>query len=209
MPKIEPFEKHTIQYEDWFKKNEYAYQSEINAIKDILPNFSNGIEIGVGSGKFALPLGIKFGVEPSVEMRKIAESRGIRVVEGVAENLPLENESFDLVLMVTTLCFLDDASKAFSEVYRILKPEGFFINGFVDKNSMIGKIYQQYKTKSIFYKIAVFYSTEEVIFLLKETGFKNIEFRQTIFKSLDNINKVEPVKEGHGEGSFIVVRAQK
>jgi len=209
MPKIEPFEKHTIQYEDWFKENKYAYQSEINAIKDILPNFSNGIEIGVGSGKFALPLGIKFGVEPSVEMRKIAESRGIRVVEGVAENLPLENESFDLVLMVTTLCFLDDASKAFSEVYRILKPEGFFINGFVDKNSMIGKIYQQYKTKSIFYKIAVFFSTEEVIFLLKETGFKNIEFRQTIFKSLDNINKVEPVKEGHGEGSFIVVRAQK
>jgi len=99
MPKIEPFEKHTIQYEDWFKENKHAYQSEINAIKDILPNFSNGIEIGVGSGKFALPLGIKLGIEPSVEMRKIAESRGIRVVDGVAENLPLENESFDLVFI--------------------------------------------------------------------------------------------------------------
>ena len=114
MPKIEPFEKHTIQYDNWFEENKYAYQSEINAIRDILPKFNNAVEIGVGSGKFALPLGIKFGVEPSTNMRKIAESKGIKVLDGVAENLPLKNESFDLSLMVTTLCFLDDASKAFS-----------------------------------------------------------------------------------------------
>jgi ubiquinone/menaquinone biosynthesis C-methylase UbiE len=113
MPKIEPFEKNILKYEDWFKENKYAYQSEVNAIKDILPNFDNGIEIGVGSGKFALPLGIKLGIEPSFEMRKIAESRGIRVIDGVAENLPLEDESFELVLMVTTLCFLDDPEKHF------------------------------------------------------------------------------------------------
>ena len=209
MPKIEPFEKHTIKYDKWFEENKYAYQSEVNAIKAILPKFSNGLEIGVGSGKFAVPLAIKFGVEPSTKMRKIAEKRGIKVLDGVAENLPLNSESFDLVLMVTTLCFLDDAKKAFSEIYRILKPGGFFINGFVDKNSRIGKIYQKYKEKSIFYKIAIFYSTEEVISLLKEAGFKNTEFRQTIFKSLDKINKVEPVKDGYGEGSFIAIRAQK
>lgn len=209
MPKIEPFEKHTIQYEDWFKENKYAYQSEINAIKDILPNFNNGIEIGVGSGKFALPLGIKLGIEPSVEMRKIAESRGIEVIDGVAENIPFGDESFDLVLMVTTLCFLDNAKKAFSEIYRILKPEGFFVNGFVDRNSKIGKMYQKYKQKSVFYRAAIFFSTEEVINLLKEAGFKKIEFRQTIFSTLDKIKKIEMVKEGYGEGSFIVTIAQK
>ena len=60
MPKIEPFEKHTIKYDKWFEENKYAYQSEVNAIKAILPKFSNGIEIGVGSGKFAVPLAIKF-----------------------------------------------------------------------------------------------------------------------------------------------------
>lgn len=209
MPKIEPFEKHTIQYEDWFKENKYAYQSEINAIKDILPNFNNGIEIGVGSGKFALLLGIKLGIEPSVEMRKIAESRGIEVIDGVAENIPFGDESFDLVLMVTTLCFLDNAKKAFSEIYRILKPEGFFVNGFVDRNSKIGKMYQKYKQKSVFYRAAIFFSTEEVINLLKEAGFKKIEFRQTIFSTLDKIKKIEMVKEGYGEGSFIVTIAQK
>ena len=67
------------------------------------------IEIGVGriNGKFALPLGIKLGIEPSFEMRKIAESRGIRVIDGVAENLPLEDESFELVLMAVSYTHLD------------------------------------------------------------------------------------------------------
>ena len=209
MPKTGPFQKYIKKYEDWFNENKYAYESEINAIKEILPEFKSGIEIGVGSGRFALPLKIDLGIEPSPKMGKIAETRGINVIDAVAENIPFEDESFDMVLMVTTLCFLDDARKAFSEIYRVLEPKGYFVNGFVDKNSRVGRIYQKYKDKSIFYSIAVFYSTEEVVKLLKEAGFKNIEFRQTIFNTLNNINKVEPVKEGFGQGSFIVVLAQK
>ena len=178
MPKTEPFQRHPDKYEAWFEENKYAYQSEVNAIKDILPEFKSGIEIGVGSGKFALPFNIKLGIDPSAEMGKIAESRGITVIYGIAENIPLENESFDLVLMVTTLCFLDNAVKAFSEVYRILEPGGYFINGFVDKNSNIGRIYQKYKDRSIFYKEAKFFATEEVVNLLNGAGFKKMEFRQ-------------------------------
>ena len=75
MPKTEPFEKYTDQYENWFEKNRYVYQSEINAIREILPDFESGIEIGIGSGRFAEPLGIKLGIEPTYEMRKIAQSR--------------------------------------------------------------------------------------------------------------------------------------
>ena len=209
MPKIRPFEKYTDQYENWFEKNRYVYQSEINAIRVILPDFKNGIEIGVGSGRFAKPLGIKFGVEPSYEMRKIAQSRGIEVVDSAAEKLPFKDCSFDLALMVTTLCFLDDERKAFIEIYRILKPGGYFINGFVDKNSRVGRIYQKNKQKSVFYREAIFFTTEEVVKLLEKTGFKDFEFRQTVFSTLDKINQVEKIKEGYGEGSFVVIRAQK
>ncbi len=209
MAKTEPFQKHIIKYDRWFEENKYAHQSEVDAIKDLMPEFVSAVEIGIGSGKFAVPLGIKFGIEPSEKMRRVAKRRGIEAVDGVGENIPLKDSSFDLALMVTTLCFLDDAKKAFSEVYRILKPGGFFINGFVDKNSTIGKIYQKYKDKSVFYRIATFYSTEEVIALLEKTGFKNMKFRQTIFNTLDTIRNTEPVKEGNGEGSFVVTRAQK
>ena len=209
MPRIRPFEEYTDQYENWFEKNRYVYQSEINAIRVILPDFKNGIEIGVGSGRFAKPLGIKFGIEPSYEMRKIARNRGIEVLDSVAEKLPLKDCSFDLVLMVTTLCFLDDARKAFNEIYRILKSGVYFINGFVDKNSKVGRIYQKNKKKSVFYREAIFFTTEEVVKLLEKTGFKNFEFKQTVFSTLDKINQVEKIKEGYGEGSFIVIKAQK
>jgi len=207
--KIEPFEKYTDQYENWFEKNRYVYKSEINAIREILPDFKDGIEIGVGSGRFAEPLGIKFGIEPSYKMRKIAQSRGIEAVDSAAENLPFKDCSFDLALMITTLCFLDDERKAFVEIYRILKPGGYFINGFVDKNSKVGSVYQKNKQKSIFYREAIFFTTEEVVKILKEVGFKNFEFRQTVFNTLDRIKQVEKIKEGYGEGSFIVIKARK
>jgi SAM-dependent methyltransferase len=209
MPKTGPFERYAERYENWFCKNEYAYQSEINSIRDILPGFKSGVEIGVGSGRFATPLGIKYGLEPSGKMREIAEDKGIEVLDGTAENLPYKSNSFDLVLMVTTICFLDDTVKAFSEVYRVLEPGGFFVIGFVDKNSKIGKVYLKHKEKSDFYKIAEFFSVDEVIEALKDTGFKNFEFRQTIFNTLDKINEVEEAKPGYGEGSFVVVKAQK
>lgn len=206
---IEPFEKYTKLYEDWFEGNRYAYESELKAIQALLPVYKNGVEIGVGSGRFAVPLGIKHGLEPSAEMGKIAKKRGIVLDEGVCENLPYEDSRFDLVLMVTTICFLYDAEKSFQEVERILRPGGWFIIGYIDKNSIIGKSYLKYKDSNVFYRVATFYSTEEIIQLLNKTGFLNLKFSQTIFHELNEIKEIEPVKEGYGSGSFVAVRAQK
>ncbi|HHY80787.1 MAG TPA: class I SAM-dependent methyltransferase, partial [Thermoanaerobacter sp.] len=163
----------------------------------------------IGTGKFAVPLGIKSGVEPSYQMRKIALERGLNVVDGVAENLPFEDNSFDLVLMVTTVCFVDDVLKSFKECFRVLKNSGTILIGFVDRESTIGKIYQANKEKSLFYKEATFYSTSEIVELLYEAGFKNFNFSQTIFKKLDEIKEKEPVRYGFGKGSFIVISAKK
>ena len=210
--KIEPFEKHTAEYEAWFERNKYAYLSELQAVKELIPNQGIGVEIGVGSGLFAAPLRIKHGVEPSPKMRKLAEKRGIAVMDGVAEKLPYKNKSFDYALMVTTLCFLDDVNAAFEEVHRILKPGGYFITAFVDRESDVGMLYQKNKDESAFYSIANFYSVDDVIEHLTRAGFKELEFRQTIFQSLDKIRQIEQpeeVKKGYGNGSFVAVRARK
>ncbi len=209
MAKIEPFEKYTQRYEEWFEKHKFAYLSELNAVKKILPKFKKGLEIGVGTGRFASPLGIKYGVEPSKAMAEIARQRGINVVYGVAENLPFEDESFDLVLMITTICFVDDILKSLKEAYRVLKPNGYLIIGFIDKNSPLGEYYQKIKEKNPFYKDANFISTDKLLKDLKKVGFKDFKIVQTIFHKLDEINKIEPVKEGYGEGSFVVIRAKK
>ena len=209
MARIEPFEKYSEKYEDWFERNKFVYESEIQAIKELFPKVKKSIEIGVGSGKFAVPLGIKIGIDPSPRMRKIAQKRGIEAIDAVAEELPFENSQFELVLMVTTICFVDNLDLTFREIYRILKPGGYLIIGFVDRDSSLGKLYQQHKENSLFYKIATFYSTKEVVYNLSKVGFKEFDFRQTIFHSLNEIKNIEPVKENYGEGSFVVIRARK
>mgnify|MGYP006304620659 FL=1 len=111
MPRTEPFEKHPDKYEDWFEKNNAVYQSELQALKTLLPKGKKVVEIGVGSGRFAAPLNIRTGIEPSEQMRKLARKRGIDAREGLAENLPFDDSQFDFALMVTTICFLDDIEK--------------------------------------------------------------------------------------------------
>lgn len=207
--KVQPFEKYTGQYEDWFEKNHWVYQSELQAVREQLPEQGKGLEIGVGSGRFASPLGINLGVEPSPKMGELAKARGIKVVDAGGEALPFNDSQFDFALMVTTICFLDDIEKAFRETYRVLKPNGHLIIGFVDKNSPVGKIYQKHKDKSEFYKIATFYSVDEVVLYLKKTGFGHFVFNQTIFKDLKEIKNIELIKSGYGDGSFVVINARK
>jgi len=209
MAKTEPFEKYTSQYEDWFERNRFVYESEIRAIREQLPERGQGIEIGVGSGRFAVPLGIRLGLEPSGRMRDLAQNRGIETVAGVAERLPFRDTQFDFALMVTTICFLDDVETAFKEAYRVLRPAGHLIIGFVDKDSAVGRSYQQNKNESVFYGEAIFYSVDEVNSQLKETGFRNLSFTQTVFHKLAETRETEPTREGYGEGSFVVVKAAK
>ncbi|MHA1275829.1 MAG: class I SAM-dependent methyltransferase [Candidatus Helarchaeota archaeon] len=209
MPKVQPFEKYFFRYETWFEQNEFAYKSEIQAIKEHIPKVGQGIEIGVGSGRFAAPLGIQFGLDPSKKMLKLAKKRRIETIKGVAEKLPFGTAHFHFALMVTTICFLDSIEAAFREIYRILKPNGRFLIGFIDKKSYLGKKYQKYKKWNVFYKIAVFYSVEDVIFSLKQAGFQHFHIIQTLFHDLTEIKGIEPIRQGYGKGAFIVIRAMK
>lgn len=144
-----------------------------------------------------------------MDNKEIARKRGIEAIDGIAEALPYEDSRFDFALMVTTICFLDNIEALLKEVQRVIKPGGSLIISFVDKNSALGKQYLQHKNESLFYRIATFYSVDEVVFFLKKTGFKDYTFTQTIFHYLHEIHAVEPVKKGYGEGSFVTVRAMK
>jgi ubiquinone/menaquinone biosynthesis C-methylase UbiE len=129
--------------------------------------------------------------------------------QGAAESLPYPDQSFDLTLMVTAICFLDDMDKAMEELRRILKPGGLALFGFVDSDSPLGHVYQQHKDEDVFYRAATFRSATEVIECLENRGFV-IEFvRQTVFGRLDEITEVQETREGHGEGGFVVLRARK
>jgi SAM-dependent methyltransferase len=203
------FDIQSDRYDAWFQDHAFAYESELQAIRELLPRGGTGLEVGVGSGLFAAPLGITQGIDPSSAMLQKARQRGIDVVQGVAENLPYKDAEFDFVLMVTTVCFLDDLELAFREILRVLKPNGSFLLGFVDKNSPIGKSYEKRKQESMFYRDATFYAVDDLLLYLASTGFEKFSFRQTLFCPVSDMREPDIVKEGYGEGSFVVVKAEK
>ncbi|MFP4042830.1 MAG: class I SAM-dependent methyltransferase [Bacteroidales bacterium] len=209
MAKTKAFDEHSEDYEQWFDLNKYAYESELRAIRHFIPGRGKGVEIGIGSGLFASPLGITNGIEPSSQMREIASRRGLNVKEGVAENIPLENSSVAYILYVTTVCFVDDIEQSLKETWRILKEGGRVVIGFVDKESAIGQVYQKNKQYSTFYREAKFFSAREMEELLSKHGFSNIEFVQTLFGELGNIDSIQDFQEGYGRGSFVVAKGEK
>ncbi|MGB9379173.1 class I SAM-dependent methyltransferase [Candidatus Binatus sp.] len=92
------------------------------------------LEIGIGSGLnlASYPAGIETvcGVDPSSELLAKASQRvanvkfPVRLLEASSEELPLEDRSFDTVVMTFTLCSIPDVGAALHEIRRVLKPEG-------------------------------------------------------------------------------------
>jgi SAM-dependent methyltransferase len=209
MVKSEAFNRFSLEYDKWFENHKVEYEQELTAIKSLLPKAGRGIEIGAGTGRFTQPLDISLGVEPSKAMREIAIGRGINIVAGTAETIPVGDGSYDYALMVTTVCFLDFPETAFREVHRILKAEGLLIVGLIDRDSKLGKKYEKNKNENRFYKDAIFHSVEEVQSYLEKAGFSDIKYVQAVFPG-DADGIIEPaVKKGYGEGSFVVMRAKK
>ena len=200
------FDLYYNTYEEWFEKYPKIYKAELDTIKSILPT-GNGIEIGIGTARFAKPLGIKFGIEPSENMAKIARKKGIEVLNITAEEMNFENQ-FDFILMVTTICFVQNPLKTLQNCYKALKKGGYLLVAFVDLDSPLGKFYHKNKNSSKFYKNATFFTKNEIILLLKKAGFSEFECKENLYgKTLENLEfKINECDNG---GAFKVIKANK
>ncbi len=207
--KKSPFDIHAEKYDNWYEKHLTVYESELEAIKELIPSDvpEKSLEIGVGTGRFASALGVSYGLDPSGKMLEIAEKRGIGVIKGIAENLPLKSSSFELILMATSLFFVD-VEKTLGEISRVLVPGGKLIIAFIDRNSPLGKEYQKRTHEGGFYGNASFCSANQLINRLEEYGFHEPGIRQTLFKPLPDIKVIEKPEEGFSRGSFVVVRTR-
>lgn len=202
-----PFDSLVSEYESWFVQNKTLFQSELLALKQVIPIGEKDIEIGIGSGIFAEQLGIHFGIDPSENMMEYARKRGLEVQISVAEELPYDTASFDYAVFITSICFVENPQRTIEEAHRILKNEGVIIIAFIDKDTPFGKFLDEGKSKSRFYKNARFFSTQEIVSLLETTNFRVDRILQTLENPGSTI--IEEPTEGYGKGSFVVIKGTK
>ncbi|WP_158630440.1 class I SAM-dependent methyltransferase [Glycomyces terrestris] len=69
-------------------------------------------------------------VEPEAALRDLAREQAdglglaATVLDGQAERLAFENDSFDAVVSTLVLCSVEDQDRALAEIHRVLKPGG-------------------------------------------------------------------------------------
>ncbi len=140
------------------------------------------LEVGVGSGRFAEALGIRYGLDPAWNLLKMARSRGIQVVQGVAEALPFRDGVFGTVFLIVTLCFLQDLAQALKEIARVLQPSGSVITGLVPADSPWGQYYLKKQAQGHpFYRAATFYTVADLDLLAYRAGFVRVREVSTLF----------------------------
>lgn len=221
---ISAFEESAEDFDAWFNKNQIVFESELLAERYFLSNPKDSVSIGVGSVLFASKLGIEYGVEPSKQMAKLAEKRGIKVKIGTAEDVPFQDERFATVLLSTVLSYANDPKKAVKEAYRVLRPGGHVVVSFLAREGSYAMLYDlaylrgrydpetspQYPYPIKFIKGAHWNSMDEFNNLLKEAGFVDFKYIQTLTKHPKYTNdEIEQPTAGYKRGDYIVIQGRK
>lgn len=203
--------KDLMEFDSWLEKHPFVFESELSAIQEVLPETKvlSGIEVGLGTGRYCAAIGIKEGVETTKAMRKEAQKRGILTRNAVAGKLPYDDLKFDFVLMVSSVSLFERLDSAFHEANRVLKNDGALVIGFIDKESTIGQYLKFHKSHNPFYQCANLYSVDRIISELTQAGFQHFTLKQTLFGDLESITSYQPVWNGYGNGSFVVIKAHK
>jgi SAM-dependent methyltransferase len=214
------FDERAEEYDQWFEENDLILQAEVNALRAFIPPVGRGLDVGVGTGRFAASLGIEVGIDPARRALQIARARGIKVCQAFGERLPFEASAFDYALLMTVDPFVPDIACLLNEIWRVLKHDCSLILGMIDKSSPLGQMYEAHKDEDPFYKEARFHTTDEIITYLEQTGFKVTQARQTITGIPDAKANTEQVQdgyamdalqtqEGYGKGAFVAMKAEK
>jgi SAM-dependent methyltransferase len=174
IPSRRVFDEHAGEYDRWFDEHGDVYQAQLRMLRGAIPDNGRGLEVGTGSGRFAVPLGIRYGIDPSRGLVRLAKQRGIEGVLGEGEHLPCRAGSFDYVLMMTVICFLEDVMAVFREVNRVLRPGGILVAGFIEEGGEIQRRYQHESTKGRFLRYAQFRTAGDVDRFFRDAGFTRV-----------------------------------
>jgi tRNA-Thr(GGU) m(6)t(6)A37 methyltransferase TsaA len=194
------FDTLTDQYDAWYDSAEGRplYESELKCLRPLVEDSPGPIlEIGVGTGRFAMHFPDVTGIDPSLNALKMAEKRGVKTVHGYGEDLPFEDETFGCILIIVTLCFVEDPLAVLREAKRVVRKDGRIILGLVPRDSPWGAFYQEKKRAGHpFYRNARFYALKDIENMLQAAGLKISRIRSTLLQRPGESRRIEEPVEG-------------
>jgi ubiquinone/menaquinone biosynthesis C-methylase UbiE len=208
------FDELTEKYDAWYDSDEgmIIYENEILCLTSLIEGVSFPmLEIGVGTGRFAMRFPDIIGVDPSVNALKIAKSRGVKTLHASGEDLPFDDKTFKYILIIVTLCFAEDPLAMLKEANRVLMTDGSIIIGLVPKDSPWGLFYEEKKKKGHpFYSSAEFYTLRDIEAFLKTVDLQIKGISSTLLQRPDEPRRIELPVKGYVKGAgFICVEAKK
>jgi ubiquinone/menaquinone biosynthesis C-methylase UbiE len=209
------FDTFAERYDKWYDEpfGKTAFDLERACIALLCGNLEPGsLEIGVGTGRFAEALKIEYGVDISTSVLRFAKRQKINAIKGTGEKLPFPDKSFGAIFIIVTICFVDEPAKILEETARVLKDNGNVVLGLILKESLWASFYKKKGgAGNVFYKIANFYSIEELTAMIEKSGLKIMETSSTIFQSpTENPLSLEIPRKGyHREAGFVAMKLAK
>ncbi len=201
------YDQYAAEYDAWFVQNDQLFSSELDQLRNMVEDFSFGLDIGCGTGLFTSLLGIQHAIEPSENMANIATKRGINVEVACGEQFIEQYvDKCDLVTMTTVDSFVQDIDLVFKNINMYLKNGGFLLVTFLNLATPLGQMYESTKHESPYYDSAVFRTHEEILQLLLDHGLDFVKSASTV-SSLQNI--YQPSQSGYEGGVFCSILARK
>ena len=139
------FDKKFKEYDKWYDENFKTFESEIKLLKPFQSYIkNNSLEIGCGSGRFAASLHIRYCLDISKNLLKLAKEKNLNTILASSEKLPFENDSFDFIGIFFSLSFFENKTLSIKESSRVLKKGGKIYILTINKN---GNFYKSIKNK--------------------------------------------------------------
>ncbi|MBX2992089.1 MAG: arsenite methyltransferase [Bacteroidetes bacterium] len=138
-----------------------------------------GIDVFLAAKKVG-PTGKAIGLDMTDEMLKLARKNKLKLGienahfwKGEIEDMPIESSSIDRILSNCVINLVPDKSKAFAEMYRVLKPGGkFTISDIVSIGEIPAETRRDLELWAGCVSGAV--DKEEYLRIVREAGFKNL-----------------------------------